>query len=180
MSIQSFSHAIQSTDFFTSLRESALTYPIIMSLHLSSIAIFGGMILMTDLRLLGWAMRSVPVSDLVEQTRPWKRLGFVVMITCGALLAGSKLDEYYDNPYFQLKLLLLALVAVHAMIFHRSVYGNTAELDRAPTMPGRAKLAACLSLLLWLGILTNGRWIAYYERPGAGGRPAAAQNTPAR
>ena len=34
--------AIANTGFFTALRESGLPYPIVMSTHLSSIAIFGG------------------------------------------------------------------------------------------------------------------------------------------
>lgn len=174
MSPGELAQLIKDTAFFTALRESALTYPIIMSLHLSSIAVFGGLILMTDLRILGVAMRSVPVADMIQQTRLWKRIGFVIMVTCGILLAGAKLDTYYDNPYFQLKLTLLALVGVHAWVFHRSVYGNAAELDTAPVMPAVAKTAAYLSLVLWLGIMSAGRMIAYYERPGEHGKPAAA------
>jgi hypothetical protein len=178
MSLAEFSQWVQSTDFFTSLRESALAYPIIMSLHLSSIAVFGGLILMTDLRLLGLAMPSMSISDMIAQTRIWKRIGFVVMVTCGVLLAGAKLDKYYDNPYFQLKLLLLLLVGVHALVFRRSVYGKASDLDRAPSIPAIAKTAACLSLVLWIGILSFGRWIAYYERPGQSGGASAASTQP--
>jgi formate-dependent nitrite reductase membrane component NrfD len=75
-------------------------------------------------------------------------------------LATAKMDQYYPNPYFQLKLTLLALVGIHAWIFHRSVYGKTASAEGAP-----AKLAGALSLVLWIGILSMGRWIAYYEPP---------------
>jgi hypothetical protein len=178
MSLTEFSQWVAGLDIFTSLRESALAYPIIMSLHLSSIAVFGGLILMTDLRLLGLAMSNTPVSDVIAQTRIWKRIGFVVMVTCGILLAGAKLDKYYDNPYFQLKLLFLTLVGVHAIVFHRSVYGNASELDRTPAIPPIAKTAACLSLVLWIGILSCGRWIAYYERPGQVGAAPATSTQP--
>ena len=179
MSPAEFSQLVQGTDFFTSLRESALAYPIIMSLHLSSIAIFGGLILLTDLRLLGVAMRSMPLSDMIAQTRIWKWIGFVIMVTCGALLAGAKAGTYYDNPYFQLKLVLLGLIGVHALVFRRSVYKNASELDRAPAIPGVAKTAACLSLVLWIGIMSAGRWIAYYERPGESGHAPATGAQPA-
>ena len=181
MSFASLAIAIQDTDFFTALRESALAYPIIMSTHLASIALFGGMILMTDLRLLGLAMTGTPVSEVVGQLRAWKRLGFVIMVACGILLFGAKAGSYYDNPYFQMKISLLVLVGVHALVFRRGVYANPA-LDRARVMPGNAKLAACLSLVLWVGILSCGRWIAYFEKPEEkpvrtsqtyGSRPAA-------
>ena len=165
MSPASISQAIQDTELLTAMRESALVYPIVMSTHLASIAVFGGLILITDLRLLGVAMKSMTISDVVRQTRIWKWIGFVIMVTCGVLLAGSKLASYYDNPYFQIKLSLLALVPVHALIFRSSVYRNTAQLDKLGTTPRIAKIAACTSLVLWLGILSAGRWIGYYDRP---------------
>ena len=165
MSLAELCRAIQDTEFFTALRESALVYPIVMSTHLTTIALFGGLILVTDLRLLGVALKTVSISDVVRQTRIWKRIGFVIMVTCGILLAGSKLESYYINPYFQTKLLLMALVGVHAWVFHKSVYGNTAQLDALPAIPRVAKVAACISLVLWVGIISAGRWIAYFEPP---------------
>jgi hypothetical protein len=165
MSVGAIANAIQNTDFFTAMRESELVYPIVLSLHLTSIAVFGGMILMTDLRLLGLAMQKRTVTDVITQLRIWKYVGFVIMISCGIMLGGAKFGTYYDNPYFQMKMSLLFLVGVHALVFRRSVYGNTVNLDRAPEMPRVAKVAACLSLALWLGIMSCGRWIAYFERP---------------
>jgi len=165
MNIARVFHAIQTSGWATDLRESALVYPVIMSLHLTAIALFGGLILITDLRLLGLILHDVPVTNVVKGLRPWKRLGFTIMVTCGMLLAASKADQYYVNPYFQLKMFLLLMVGVHALIFKRSVYGVNAPSAR------NARLAACVSLALWLGIMSLGRWIAYYEgdreKPGA-------------
>jgi hypothetical protein len=167
VTVAAISHAIQSAQLFTAVRESALFYPAVLATHLSCIAIFGGMILMTDLRLLGLALTSTPVASVVESTRVWKRFGFVLMISCGMLLAGSKLDTYYPNPYFQLKLSLLVAIGIHGTVFRRRVYMSAAELDQMPQLPLRAKLAGGISLILWLGVLTCGRWIAYYDAPGA-------------
>ena len=77
---------IQDIGFLTEIRESALVYPIIMSTHLACIAVFGGMILMTDLRLLGVTMTGRSVTDVVNQFRVWKRVGFCIMIAMGLLL----------------------------------------------------------------------------------------------
>jgi hypothetical protein len=173
--------AIANTEFFTALRESGLPYPIVMSTHLSSIAIFGGAILMTDLRILGFAMKSMTITEVFRQTRIWKRIGFCIMITMGLLLGCAKLDKYYDNPYFIIKISLLCLVGVHALVFRPLVYKRTEELDRAPAVPGVAKTAAWLSLILWVGILSMGRWIAYYERPGEIPRaPAWVRDQPSK
>lgn len=164
MSVLELFQWIQDTAPLTALRESALVYPIIMTGHLTGMALFGGMIAITDMRLLGWAMTDASITDLVEQLRVWKRIGFVLVVGCGAMLLGSKAELYYYNPFYWTKMALLALVGVHALAF-RSVYGNPAALDSAPKIPGKAKLAACLSLLIWVGLVAAGRSIAYWDVP---------------
>src|SRR5580698_657797 len=161
----SFAQWIQFTAFFTALRGSANVYPIIMSLHMIGIALFGGMILMTDLRLLGWAMTKRSVSDVVDQFRVPKRWGLLLTATCGILMAGSKAEEYYYNTFFRTKLILFAVVIVTELVFYRSVYADPAALDRAPAIPGNAKLAAAISMLLWISIACCGRGIGYIEPP---------------
>ena len=140
----------------TDLRESALVFPIMLTTHLSCIAVFGGMILMTDLRLLGLAMTGRSVTDVVGQFRIWKRVGFCIMVSMGAMLAGSEAVKYSANPFLWGKMTLL---------FRGSVYNNTAEIDRLPAIPTRAKVAASLSLALWFGLVCMGRLIGYYEPP---------------
>ncbi len=159
------SESIQNIGFLTAFRESALVYPIVLSTHLTCLAVFGGMILATDLRLLGLALTSHPVSDVIARFRTWKRVGFCIMVTAGALLASSEAVKYAPNPYFWAKMALLALVGVHALVFRPSVYNNGAEIDRAAQIPARARWAGGLSLALWIGILSMGRLIAYYEGP---------------
>lgn len=161
----SFAQWIQLTGFFTALRGSAYVYPIVLSMHMIGLAFFGGMVLMTDLRLLGLTMRKRSIAEVVNQFRVPKRWGLLLILTCGVLMAGSKAEEYYYNSFFRAKLILLAAVAVHELVFRRSVYANPAELDRTPGIPGTAKLAAALSLVLWISIACCGRGIGYIEPP---------------
>ena len=163
MSIQSTMHAIQSIDFMISIRESALVYPIILATHLSIIAAFGGLILLTDLRLMGVALKDYTVTQVVTGLRPWKHAGLTIMLAAGLLLGGSEADKYYPNPYFWTKMTLLIAAVVHAIVFRGSVYRNTEALDRAPTLPTAAKVAGFTSILIWAGIACMGRLIAYYE-----------------
>jgi uncharacterized membrane protein len=167
MTIQDFFSWLQYTTFATAFRQSALVYPLVLIGHLTGMGLFGGMIAITDMRLLGWTMRSSSVTDVVDQLRLWKRIGFVLVVGCGAMLLSAKAELYYHNPFYWAKMTLLALVGVHALVFHRSVYGNTAALDSAPEIPRVAKVAACISLLLWVGLVTCGRSIAYYDVPDA-------------
>jgi len=161
----SFAQWIQATAFFTELRGSAYVYPIILSLHMTGIALFGGMVLLTDMRLLGWAMRRYSIGDVVNAFRVPKRFGILLVATCGLLLAGSKAEEYYYNAFFRTKLILLALACVHGLVFRASVYDKAADMDRCGKIPGNAKLAAGLSLLIWASIACMGRGIGYIEPP---------------
>jgi hypothetical protein len=161
----SFVQWIQLTDFFTALRGSAYVYPIVLSFHMVGIALFGGMILMTDLRLLGVTMRERSIADVVNQLRVPKRWGLLLTVTCGFLMFGSKAEEYYYNAFFRTKLILFAVVIITELVFYRSVYANPAALDQTPTVPGNAKLAAAISLLLWTSSACCGRGIGYIEPP---------------
>ena len=179
MSVAEISQAIQDIGFLTYIRESAYTYPIIMATHLTCIGVFGGLILLTDLRLLGLALTDYSITDVVKGLRPWKWLGFCIMVTMGLLLGLSESNKYYGNPYFQLKMFLLFSVGIHALVFRPGVYNNTEALDRAaPAIPAAAKRAGVLSLIIWTGIACCGRWIAYYEPPKAPNGAPISLNAP--
>ncbi len=155
---------LQDTELFSALRYSLYVYPVVLTLHVAAISLFGGLILMTDLRLLGWAVRTRPIGELVRTLRPLKWVGFTILATCGLLLFGSKAEEYYYNAFFRAKVALLILVGVHGLAFRRSVYARAAEFDQTG-VPGRAKLAAALSLVLWTGLVICGRGIGYLQPP---------------
>jgi hypothetical protein len=145
---------LQATGFFTFLRESGYVYPIVLTVHVVGIAMFGGLVLLTDLRLLGLAMRNWTVSEVVDQLRVLKWIGFTIVGASGILLTGCKAAEYYNNRFFWIKILLLGLVGVHALVFRRGVSTNA---------PAQVKLAGALSLILWLSIVLAGRGIGYIE-----------------
>jgi uncharacterized membrane protein len=161
MSLLSFCEWLQETDVGTAIREGALLYPIIGGIHLLAIALFGGMVLASDIRMLGWGMRHESVTDLIAGLRVWKWIGGVVVVVTGLLLAWCEPIKMYHSKSFWIKMTLLVLVGLHALIFRRSVYRNTEALDQAPSMPMIARIAAGLSLLLWAGLVFSGRLIAF-------------------
>jgi hypothetical protein len=156
-------HSLESIQFLSDFSESVLAYPIVMSTHLTCIALFGGMILMTNLRLLGLTFKSFTITEIVTAFRPWKRLGGTIMICTGLLLATSEATKYAANPFFWTKMIILSLIMLHGLIFRPIVYNRTEALDKSPAIPTEAKVAAILSLVLWTAMFTMGRLIAYWE-----------------
>ena len=160
MTLASVGGFIEHLDLSTAVRESTLAYPILLSTHLTCIATFGGLILATNLRLMNWLLTDIPADEFIRALRPWKQAGFVIMVTAGVLLGASKAADYLTNPYFQIKLALLLGLGAHGLVFRRTVYRS-----RTPAGPSVSRTAALLSIILWLGVVSMGRWIAYYDRP---------------
>ena len=166
MNLHDLAEVIRHMSLFSAVRESKIVYPVILSTHLSCIALFGGLILITDLRLFGFVLTRYSIATVVKQLRPWKWIGLLTMVTMGVLLAGSKMTIYYDNPYFVIKISTLLLIWIHSIVFRKLVYRDQTvpTADGPKTFP-IARLAGILSLALWITVVTMGRWIAYYDRP---------------
>lgn len=156
---------LQNTGLMRALRESDRGYETLLALHVSCIAFFAAMILLTDLRLLHLAPSGYSVSDIVDQLRVPKRIGFLCVATFGFLMFGMKAEEYYLNIFFRIKVLLFLLVAAHALVFRPRVYNRAADLEGSAKPPLRAQAAALLSMLLWFGIVCAGRGIGYIHPP---------------
>ena len=150
---------IESTALSTAIREGALLYPFLGGVHLLAIALFGGMLVVTDLRLLGWVMQHRAVSDVVEQWRMGKRVGFALIVASGLLLGWAEPIRLWRSPSFWVKMVLFALVGVHALVFRKAVYQNPKRLDAGLTPA--ARLAGIVSMILWAGLIVAGRLIGF-------------------
>jgi hypothetical protein len=147
----------------TTIRESTFLYPAIETLHVLATILLVGTVAVVDLRLLGVIMRRERVSAVVRQILPLTWLGFVIMFVSGVLLFWANATEYYANPAFRFKLLLLLLAGLNPLFFHLTTYRGVAEWDDAPLTPIRARLTGLLSLTLWSGTIIAGRAIAYFH-----------------
>jgi hypothetical protein len=143
------------------VRESLWLFPAIETVHLLGMAALVGSVAVLDLRLLGWAMRQERVSALSGKLLPWAWAGFAVQVVTGVLLFSSEAVKVYSNPAFRLKMLLIFLAGMHALIFHRIVYRDVTNWDEGALLPMKAKVSGFVSILLWVGIVTSGRFIGF-------------------
>ena len=152
---------LDSTRLSAVLRESNWLFPTLDTTHTLGIVLVAGTIMLVDLRLLGLALRSVPVAELVPRIVPWTLWGFGLMFVTGALLFSSEAVKLYHSPAFRIKMVLLALAGLNALIFHRTIYRDVNNWDPVSVVPARARLAGLLSLAFWIAIIAAGRAIAY-------------------
>jgi hypothetical protein len=155
-----FSHLGDST-WSTGLHESRYAYDLIESVHVWTLCLFFGLAVLFDLRLLGWTMRSVPVSEVASRLLPWTVVGFISMVISGTLLFLAIPLRSYQNVFFRTKMVMLLLAGLNVWIFHSGVYRRVATWDVARVPPRAARVAGALSLALWVCIVLSGRMIAY-------------------
>ena len=149
------------TRWSIALHESLYVFPLIESTHVLTIMLFVGLAIMLDLRLLGIAFTTVPVSEFLDRVLPWTKVGFVVMILTGFGLFYAIPVRYYQNIFFRIKVIMLLLAGLNVWIFHRRVERRVADWDLDPIPPKGARVAAVVSIVLWVSIVIAGRMIAY-------------------
>jgi uncharacterized membrane protein len=161
MSLLPFARWLAGTPGSIALHESLFMYPLIESVHVLTLCVFVGISVMLDLRLLGLALKRVPVTDITRRMLPWMFAGFVVMVITGVLLVYAIPVRSYQSIWFRMKVILLILAGLNALTFHNTVYRDVRNWDLAEIAPRRARVAGVLSLVLWAGIIVFGRMIAY-------------------
>ncbi len=165
MSFDHFLHWLSDTSFSVMMRESVWAEPVVESIHVLTLTLFLGFVLLLDLRLLDVTLRRKPVSEMFAQFNPWLFAGFVVMIVTGLLLFSGDPVSFYSTLFFKVKMLMLALAGLNVVLFNATLGRRIDEWDQAPRTPWKVKLCGAVSLVLWVSIVAAGRGIAYALPP---------------
>jgi hypothetical protein len=144
-----------------SIREGEVLFPSIESIHVIAICLVVGSILVLDLRLLGLASVDRPVGRLAHAILPVTWSAFAVAVASGFMLFISNATKYLANGYFDTKMVLIGAAGLNMIIFHAISARDLSQWEKEPSPPLRARLAGGASILLWIAIVTCGRWIGF-------------------
>jgi len=135
--------------------ESLLSFPLVLFLHSVGMGLSAGAAYVVCLRLVGVG-RPLPVSSLrVFFTIFWG--GFFLNLVTGSILFAAHATTTGYVPMYYAKLTLIAVGMVLSVPIRKFVDGETSD----GVIPSRVKALAVLSLLVWTGVITTGRLIAY-------------------
>ncbi|HKV04809.1 MAG TPA: DUF6644 family protein [Candidatus Acidoferrales bacterium] len=165
MSLASFLQWLHDTQFSITMRESLWAEPFVETIHVLTLTLFLGFAVLLDMRLLGVALRRRRMSEVLAQLNPWLFGGFAIMIVSGTLLFCGDPVAFYTTTFFKLKMIMLVLAGANVLVFNATIGRRVSEWDLVSTTPGGAKIAAVVSLLLWVLIVAAGRGIAYALPP---------------
>ena len=122
--------------------DSVFAYPMVLFIHTIGLTLLVGINLAVNLRTVGFAPQ-IPAGDL-QKLYPVMWTGLGLSVVSGALLLTAKATTMGVNPAFWVK---MACVAAAVAI----VFGVGA----------RNRALAVLSIVLWFGAITAGRFMAY-------------------
>ncbi len=132
-------------------------YAIGQSLHLMSLALLGGTVLVTDLRLLNVMLRDVPSEVVVESAHKWFRVALIVIISTGIFMAAAVATRMYYNPFYWAKMSALLTGIVFVFAIKRPLL----KRPHASINPIVLKAVAVASIIIWFSVAATGRWIGF-------------------
>jgi hypothetical protein len=130
--------------------------PIMQTLHLLSIAVVLGSIVLVSLRTLGWAVPSQQPAEMAQRLAPWTWCALPVLLISGSIFVLARPQRYFTNPVFGLKFAMLIPALLLGALLYRCLQGQGA-------MRASVRLLAALNLVAWTTVVLAGRWIAYAD-----------------
>ena len=149
--------SLATTRLSQAISTSTWAFAVIESIHLLALAVIGGAVLIVDLKLLGYGIRTQTLPEVARDAQKWFLGSWTVMIVTGLLLFWSEPQKLYYSTPFAVKMVCLLLGTIFALTVRRKV--ALAGEDRVP--PLVMKLVAIVSLTLWFGVGAGGRWIGF-------------------
>jgi hypothetical protein len=133
-------------------------FAVVQMFHLLGLAVMGGTVILSDLRLLGVVMTGVPSKVVVENTHKLFTVALVVLMLSGVFMASAVSLKLYYNEAFWAKMTGLGL----GILF---VYGIRKPLllrfDHENINPWALRLTALCSMTIWFTVAASGRWIGF-------------------
>lgn len=159
--IEPFLQNLEQTTAGVFVRESMWGFPIVVGLHILSLAFSVGMFWWFDLRLLGIALTRSRVSNVYRKLMPWATIGFLVAFSTGGMLFAGFATKAAGNTWFRLKLVMLLLAGLNAAVYHLVTERDRLDWDDHPVPPAGARLAGFISLCAWMVVILCGRLMSY-------------------
>jgi len=159
LSFFSIMKAVEESGLSVWIRDSPslFAYWFILSFHALGMGMAVGASVVIDFRILGIA-RDLPLSPLKGLYRIiWA--GFWLQVVTGILLLIAYPTKALTNPDFYIKLTLIGIALAVMKKIQWRVFNDSSLTEQAMMLKGKS--LAVWSLVLWLGVVTAGRLLAY-------------------
>ena len=161
MSLTTFLEGLQNSGVATGIRNSLYIFPFLEGVHVIALGLVFGTIMIVDLRLLGIAGSQRSYTRLSAEVLKWTWGAFALAVLTGSFMFITNARVYVDNTYFRFKFALMALAGLNMLVFQLTVARREGEWAGDKAGPTRGRIAAALSLILWIAVIFMGRSVGF-------------------
>ena len=152
---------IQETPASRFVDDHAWAVPALQSLHILTLAMLFGSVVMINLRIFVLAGRSQTMTQTAQRFMPVVWWSLLIMVASGIGLVLGDVVRNFTNPIFWGKMILITVAALLSLWFQSSVHRNVAVWETSHGRRVAIRAAAAGSIALWCLIMVAGRLIAY-------------------
>lgn len=145
----------------TSLHESFYLYNWVETTHVLTLMLSLGLLLVVDLRMLGFAFTDIPATRLAQRLQWPMLIGFTVMFMTGMALFYAIPVRSSQSLWLRVKFMLLLAAFINAVVFHKHLRNAGPDWNTAVMAPVSLRRGAWMSIGCWVGVVVCGRFIAY-------------------
>src|SRR5690606_21075924 len=127
MELLSFFQWLESSMLGQAAKSYGGVYAAFQSLHLFSMAVLGGTVLLTDLRLLGVLLKDVPSKVVSDGAHKWFKISLTFMLLSGVFMVAGVAIKCYHNSFFWYKMIALATGILFVFLVKRPLLNKDHE-----------------------------------------------------
>jgi hypothetical protein len=127
--------------------------PVVNLIHLVSMVIFAGALLIVDLRLLGLGLTRQRLVEVARDAMPWLVAGLIGLTLTGIPQTMDRASELYTTSMFWLKMYLLLFGVIWT--FTVRLWASRADESRGAW----PKVVALVSIVVWASVASLARLI---------------------
>ena len=139
------------------VKDRGATFATIEAVHLMALAMLGGTVVVSDLRLLNVVLRDVPSKTITDGAHTWFKVALITLLITGFFMLAGVATKCYHNFYFWVKMVALLVGIVFVFAIKRPLL----KRDHGQIRPVTLKLLALASLSIWFIVAASGRWIGF-------------------
>jgi hypothetical protein len=130
--------------------------PVVNLVHLLSMVLFAGALLIVDLRLIGVGLRKQAVAQVARDARPWLIAGLLGLVLTGIPQTMERATDQYETSIFWMKMYLLAFGVIWMFTVRRravlagEVHGPWPKVVGVVSIAVWASVAALARLIMLL------------------------------
>ena len=132
-------------------------WPASEALHFIGLWLILGIILIANLRLMGF-MRSIPYAAF-HRLLPWAALGLAVNVVTGMVFLTATPDQYGLNMSFMWKIVFLVVAGL--TLLYTTVFEGPWHVEAGKDAPLRVKVAGASAIVSWALVMYFGRMLPF-------------------